>query len=269
MEPVQRRSFVGLAGLAMLPTPSDAGQQCVPESPQHAVEINKDRANDLLKFMGKLGLDTESVFPQIMRQEVALRFDLATYLDLHSSEDSVRDLIKVNVDGLLPPAKKLSKSELLPVNEIAAQAGRTVLPPKPPATPPCPDSVLDVIVAMFSDAMDMQEVSGILKKAVYESPELRDAFQNLANAVGANDWQKLFDAIAKIVDLFCKGAIAKALVDKLGKKAAEELSAKLLKRFLTRLVPFVGPVYVTITVAAAIFANRGRLETALKCKKLK
>lgn len=268
MEPVQRRSFVGLAGLAMLPTPSVAGQQCVPKSPQHAVEINEDRANDLLKFMRKLGLDAEGVFPLIMRQEVALRFDLATYLDLHSSEDSVRDLIKVNVDGLLPPAKKLSKAELLPVKEIAAQAGKTAIPPKPPATPSCPDTVLDVIVAMFLDAMDLQEASGILKKAINESPELRDAFQNLANAVGANDWQKLFDAIAKIVDLFCKGAIAKALVDKLGKKAAEELSAKLLKRFLTRLVPFVGPVYVSITVAAAILANRRRLEAAFECKKL-
>lgn len=188
MEAVQRRSFVGIAGLAMLPTPSVAGQQCVPESPQHAVDINADRANHLLKLVGKLGQGTDGVFPQIMRQEVALRFDLATYLDLHWSEESVRNLIKVNVDGLLPPAKKLSKSDLLPVNAIAAQAGKTAVPPKPPAMPPCPDSVLDVIVVMFLDSMDLQEVSGVFKKAVYESPELRNAFQNLANAVGANDW---------------------------------------------------------------------------------
>ena len=269
MEPVQRRSFVGLAGLAMLPAPSVAGQQCVPESLQNAVEINEARANHLLSFVGDPKQQVEKSFPQIMRQEVALRFDLATYLDLHWRDDAIQKLIRFDVDGVLPPSKRLSKSELLPVNEIAAQAGRTAVPPKPPAMPACPDSVLDVIVVMFLDSMDLQEVSGIFKKAVNESPELRNAFQNLANAVGANDWQKLVDAIAKIVELFCKGAIAKALVDKLGKKAAEELSAKLLNRFLTRLVPFVGPVYVAITVGASILANRGRLETAIKCKKLK
>ena len=221
-----------------------------------------------MNFVGDPKQQPEKSFAQIMRQEVALRFDLATYLDLHWRDDAIQKLVKVDVAGLLPPSKKLSKSELLPVNEIAAQAGKTAVPPKPPATPPCPDSVLDVIVAMFLDAMDLQEVSGILKKAVYESPELRSAFQDLANAVGANDWRKLIDAIAKIVELFCKGAIVKTLVDKLGKKAVEELSAKVLKSFLSRLVPFVGPVYVVITVGAAILANSGRLKTAFACKTL-
>lgn len=162
----------------------------------------------------------------------------------------------------------MTKPALLPVRELARRAGQTAIDPTPPKlSKPCPESVPDVLIDMFLEVMDLQEVGGVFKRAVNESPQLRDAFQDLAAAVDIGNWQKLLDALTKLFDLLGKGALAKTVWDKLGKKAADELKAKLLRSFLARLVPFVGQVYVLISVAAAVMANRKRLVTVVGCRR--
>ncbi len=272
MEAVQRRAFFGVVGLTALPVPSAAADVCVPESPQRMIEQNQARAEKLLRLISKYGDHTDVEYARIMRQEIALRFDLATYLDAHTSDESILGLIKVEhlqgLEALGPAGQTLTKPALLPVRELARRAGQTAIDPTPPKlSKPCPESVPDVLIDMFLEVMDLQEVGGVFKRAVNESPQLRDAFQDLAAAVDIGNWQKLLDALTKLFDLLGKGALAKTVWDKLGKKAADELKAKLLRSFLARLVPFVGQVYVLISVAAAVMANRKRLVTVVGCRR--
>lgn len=272
MEAVQRRAFFGVVGLAALPGPSAAADVCVPDSPQQMIEQNQARAEKLLQLIGKYGDHTEVEYARIVRQEIALRFDLATYLDAHTSDESILRLIKVEhlkgLEALVPPDQTLTKPALLPVRELARRAGQTAIDPtSPKLAKPCPESVPDVLIDMFLEVMDLQEVGGVFKRAVNESPQLRGAFQELAAAVDIGNWQKLLDALTKLFDLLGKGALAKTVWDKLGKKAADELKAKLLRSFLARLVPFVGQVYLLISVAAAVMANRKRLVTMVGCRR--
>lgn len=109
MEAVQRRAFFGVVGLTALPVPSAAADVCVPESPQRMIEQNQARAEKLLRLISKYGDHTDVEYARIMRQEIALRFDLATYLDAHTSDESILGLIKVeHLQGwkrLAPQAK--------------------------------------------------------------------------------------------------------------------------------------------------------------------
>lgn len=271
MEAVQRRAFFGVVGLAALPSPSAAADVCVPESPQQMIEQNQVRAEKLLQLIGKYGDHMDVEYARVVRQEIALRFDLATYLDAHTSDESILRLVKVEhvtgLEALGPPGQTLTKPALLPVRELARRAGQTAIDPTPPMlAKPCLESVPDVLIDMFLEVMDLQEVGGVFKRAVNESPQLRGAFQDLATAVDIGNWQKLLEALTKLFDLLGKGALAKTVWDKLGKKAADELKAKLLRSFLARLVPFVGQVYLLISMAAAVMANRKRLVTLSNCR---
>lgn len=194
---------------------------------------------------------------------------------LNSEGNLRRELVKLlrsipseRLSGYVLPEQREIAVHMLVVSAslLPAQEVRPVLLQPQAAISKCSETTLAVLVDVILQGLDLQPLKDAFIQVVQKTPELEKLFNDLATSVRLRDSKQVIDVVTKIFEFVSKVGMLDLVVRALGREAANRTWQGLLKKLGERCVPFVGQIYMVLSVAVALFANVERLMATINCQ---
>lgn len=121
---------------------------------------------------------------------------------------------------------------------------------------PKEDEVFEVLLDIILDFFALLDAGEALKEVIRSNEELNSGLNRLTQSVIGRDWEVAAPTLIRIIGYFISSAfvaeISRVLREKYGPRAAGKIFRRFLVSLASKLTPFVGLIFVSLTLFLAI-----------------
>ncbi len=164
------------------------------------------------------------------------------------------------------PTAAFMREEKVPLIPPPAEVRPITLRPEKSVSG-CSESVTAVVVSILLDSMGLSDdILNVVQLMIEKTPELNEAADQIGKSVALKDAEQTTKLILLLVEQLIKSsAVRKSIVTAIGVEAWDRIKRQIALRIGAKFVPFVGQVYLAVSVALAVGVNFNRLTTAIQC----
>jgi hypothetical protein len=262
---IHRRAFLAQGSLTigvMLGRPVLAQVQGTPPTAAAAIAKNRAAAAGLLAEVHAkaLGLTRASASPFIQR-EFALRRQLADVVMKLPTDTPNQYVLKEE-----QPTVVFMSEEKVPLIPPPTEVQPITLRPEKTLSG-CQESVVAVLASILLDSLGLSDdILSVVQLMIEKTPELNGAADQIGKSIALKDAEQTTKLILLLIEQMIRSpAVRKSIVTAIGVEAWNRIKGQLALRIGAKFVPFVGQVYLAISVALAVGVNFNRLVTAIQC----
>jgi hypothetical protein len=147
----------------------------------------------------------------------------------------------------------------VPLAPPSTELDQSIKRPLPSLDPAPQDTLLDVLLDIFMDALGIKELGKVAKNLILADTSLKQILMRIGNAVRAKQYGEAALQLERLLAVLASPRVMILIEQQVGEKAVRQI----LTQFATRFVPFIGWGYTVTCLLVSIYHNREKLAKLL------